>query len=574
MGLIKETQDKLETVNNRLRDVIMRSNSSRSGNFANPPSAYANGGRKDGDSMTLVRSQLEYLEVGLAAAIEDQASQASTRQRENEAAASMAVAQAEGRVEDINRQVQNLLLTVEPDYPEPPDAVGAGLDEKLDYLLASLNKIETELSRASQMSSSRQAQEQVDTVLMGLWDIIQSGYAGIQRRKAERRKTRMEMGLEEDDDEMSADEDMNTNETYSLQAFSTKVQWLYAQATSLKEQKTVLKRQIKQQRELNNRSGSEKDLELQQKSDELARVQALLATTERDAKDSQDRLNKTVKDLETQQASSAANVAASTKASDDQIKERNAKISSLESNNQDLKTKLTAVEASVAAIQTQLSQASESKRTAEATVGQLQKDIKQKDEELERMNVMVAELKTEVTIAKAELEGAYGSRAQRAAEAAALNNNNNNNNKSGSTAELSSQVDQLRTELASTLKEFEDMTKETIAAEKEKLELEGKLDDAMAARTRLESQVAMLQEKLDAEKLKVPAASAGGAPAQKAGATMLSEQFRATMKEERKKFQEELRVCLPSNPPISFIRMHTNYLSCTGGTRKATKVGR
>jgi len=49
------------------------------------------------------------------------------------------------------------------------------------------------------------------------------------------------------------------------------------------------------------------------------------------------------------------------------------------------------------------------------------------------------------------------------------------------------------------------------------------------------------QPATDAEKLKaVPGQGAVGKPS--AGASMLSEQFRATMKEERRKFQEELRV--------------------------------
>jgi hypothetical protein len=88
------------------------------------------------------------------------------------------------------------------------------------------------------------------------------------------------------------------------------------------------------------------------------------------------------------------------------------------------------------------------------------------------------------------------------------------------------------------------------------LELEGKLDDALGAKTSLEAELQSLREKLDrevgslreqldAEKLKAPT-SASGTGGQRAGASMLSEQFRATMKEERKKFQDELRVSMVS----------------------------
>jgi chromosome segregation ATPase len=223
---------------------------------------------------------------------------------------------------------------------------------------------------------------------------------------------------------------------------------------------------------------------------------------------------------------------------------------SLESSSRDLQIKLSEVEANVAATQAQLAEVTEARAVATAEIEKLRKNVKEKDEDLERMNIMVVELKTEATIAKAELEGAYGSRAQRAAEVAALT-------KSSEKSELSSEVDKLKSELASILRELEDMTKETITAEKEKLELESKLDDVLAAKTglesevnslrdRLEREVSRLQEQLDAERLKVPPSPGSLASQPRAGASMLSEQFRATMKEERRKFQEEIRVRLPT----------------------------
>src|SRR5205823_1084062 len=125
-------------------------------------------------------------------------------------------------------------------------------------------------------------QEQMETVMMGLWDIIQSGEEEIRQRKKERRQTRMAQNLPEEED-MSSDEDFNPNEQFSLQAFSAKVQWLYTQATRLKDQKKVLQRQIKQQRELNSKSDATKDAELMQKVEELQRTKDLLTRTEMDA---------------------------------------------------------------------------------------------------------------------------------------------------------------------------------------------------------------------------------------------------------------------------------------------------
>ena len=118
------------------------------------------------------------------------------------------------------------------------------MEVKLDYLGDSLQTIQTQLLRAADLSSSastsRQNSDQVETVLTGLWDIIQSGFAEIQQQKTTRRQNRANSGQTPDDDDMSGDEAVDVNETYSLQAFSAKVQWLYSQATRLREQKSVL----------------------------------------------------------------------------------------------------------------------------------------------------------------------------------------------------------------------------------------------------------------------------------------------------------------------------------------------
>ena len=562
LEFIVDTEKKLEDLASKLYDMASRFNPVSSQVSLEPP---ASRGPEPG---AMVDRQLDYLEKGLAVALEEREREISQNRKEAEVAAAAAAAtlnQVEGKVEALNRQVHEVLRNMEPDYPSPPEISGQALDEQLDYLQDSFRTVQTELARAAELSSStsanKQKNDQMEAVLMGLWDIIQAGYAEMYQQKVERRKARAEKGLEEDEDDMSSDESlMSTDEPYSLQAFSTKVQWLYAQATSLKEQKVVLKRQIKQQRELNNKSSSDKDVELREKTDELQSTRDLLDSSEKVTRDTQDKLAKALNDLDTLQQTSAANESAAAQVARDQLGERDAKISSLESSSKDLQAKLSEVETSVAATQTllaatqaQLVQISDAKTAAEAQAEKLQKEVAEKDEELDRMNIMVVELKTEVTIAKAELDGAYGSRAQRAKEAAALT-------KSSENSELASQNDRLKGELTNILKELEDMTKETIIAEKEKLELENKLDDVLAVKAGLESEVKVLGEKLDrevsqlkeqldAERLRVPPSPGGLNSQPRAGASMLSEQFRATMKDERRKFQEEIRVRLCPHSP-------------------------
>ena len=549
--MISEIEAKLGALNGKLRDLIIDLGPARSIDFDQPE-------RTTGSGASLMR-QLQYLERGLDAAAEERESLTAGIVKESEMAAVAAakseviLVQTQGRIEGLVDQLQD---TFESSVSLPPVPANGSLNDQLDYVEDAIRTIGDEMVRVADMaansSSTRQGDDQVDAVLSGLWDIIQNGLAEAQQQKTTRRKARLEKGLEPDEEDLSDSEAVDPNEAYSLAAFSTKVQWLFAQATSLKEQKSILKRQIKQQRDLNSKSESEKDQvirtkeeELNAKEDELDRLQELLDNTEREAVEKQEELAKALGDMERMQKSNAAN---DTRALQDQLKERAAALVALEISYEEL-------ESNYREVQEQLSEAEKAEAALkqelvdkEKAVADKEKEMRDKDEEIDRLNVMVIESKTEMAFAKAELDGAYGSRRERAAEVATLT-------QSKELEGLTTQVAQLKAELASTLRDFEDITRESIAAEREKIEIEAKLDDFMAAkesleaeantaRRRLEAEVARLQDQLDGERLKVPPSPALGGP--RAGATMLSEQFRATMKEERKKFQEELRVSFAS----------------------------
>ncbi|CAK7222805.1 hypothetical protein SBRCBS47491_004988 [Sporothrix bragantina] len=557
MQSMTDAERQIEDLNGRLREIIVRFNPKKNGGYDGPP-ASSNGGNDSGDGLSV---QIQYLSEGLGVAQQEQQINAAEAARQSDLGA--ALTQFESRMSAVNDQLERILsASATPLSPIPSVSgvgSGMGLNNQLSWLEDVLPTIETEVGRAAEVASasatSQQAAQQVETILMGLWDIIQSGFADLQRKREERKASRAQMGLADDEDgDMSGDESpISLDETYSLQAFSAKVQWLYSQTTKLREHKSVLKRQIKQQRELNNKSDAEKDQELQDKVAELQTAAAALQNktvelqqTQRAAEEAQEQLARTLLDLNEAQETIAQKdneVAQASRSAEQMRSEGTNKLSALESQSSQLQAAVAKAEADVASLSAQLKEATDARDAAAANAEQAAKDVQARDSELEQLNAMVVELKTEATIAKAELEGAYGSRTQRAKDVAALA-------KSAENEELQAQLDRMKRELASTLKEYEDLTKDTIAAEREKLDLEGQLDDALAAkasleadaratREKLEATVASLKEELDAEKLKVSPTSGGGTS--RAGASMLSEQFRATMKEERKKFQEELR---------------------------------
>ena len=556
--MIAEIESKLEALNGKLRDVIIGLGPARSIDFGKPDPATGSGASLTG--------QLDYLERGLVAVAEEQESYTAGMSKDAQIAAAAAakseaaLAQAEGRIEGLIDQLHDVFQQ-QPSVSPPPEPRDGSLSDQIDFVEKAIRTIGDEMIRAADVgaaaSSNRQEADQANAMLSGLWDIIQNGLFEAQQQKATRRKTRAEKGLEPDEEDMSDSEPVDPSEPYSLSAFSAKVQWLFAQAMSLKEQKTVLKRQIKQQRELNNKSGSEKDQvirakeeELSAKEDEIDRLQMMLDDNERAITEKQEQLAKALGDMERMQKSNAAN---DTQALKDQLKERSASLAALEASYEEVESNYREVQNQLSDAETTAAALKKDLADKEKDVADREREMKERDEEIERLNVMVVEFKTEMAFAKAELDGAYGSRRERAAEVAALA-------QSTELEELNAQVAKLKAELASTLRDFEDITRESIAAEREKIDLEAKLDDAVAAREsleaetrrardRLEAEVARLQEQLDAERLKVPPSPGGltaGAAAPRAGAAMLSEQFRATMKEERKKFQEELRVSFAS----------------------------
>ncbi|KAF5006115.1 hypothetical protein FDECE_7487 [Fusarium decemcellulare] len=756
---ISDMEVRLENLNGSLRDAIVRFNPSKNDEYLEPP--FGVPGMEPGE---MLRNQMDYLEMGLVA-IEAEQDSSEDHGTAND--------KFGPRIEALNRQVRDLLLTVDPDYPAAPQPSQNNIEAQFAYLEDSLRAADSELERAVQAaragSLSKPDNDQVETVLMGLWDIMQSGFTNIKREKEERRRARMERGYQ---DEEVSDDEFDVDEPFTITGFSNRVQWLYSQATTLKDQKSVLKRQIKQQRELNNKSDAEKDEELQRKQEELEESQMLLARAERDAMNAQTMLSETLDELENarsaasnigsskaeaeesngkiaaleadvkrlqadlagaagaagaahaqveereekiaaletdlkqlqsdlagaassanaaqsqiadreskiqaleaeleyletaqaqieerdnkiaalqtelQQATAAqgqveernakvaalesevqqanalrdqmeesnakiaaleaelektsavearleernarvahlesdmellqadlAGAAGAAGAAQAQIEERNAKIAALEadikqleanlvvaeSSTKDTRNQLTGVDSVIDALNAQLDEVSKSKNMAEESARSLQqqvteqkeelaakkKALKAKEDELEELNMNFVETKTELTIAQAELDGAYGTRAERAADVAAIKT-------SAEVVKLQNQITRLKNELSGTVQELEDVTKETLGAEREKIELENKLEDVLTTKTSLEGEVTTLrerlesemdkarehitklQEELDGERLKAIPPNGGTGR----GATMLSEQFRATMREERKKFQENIR---------------------------------
>lgn len=369
MQMIAQTEQRLDDLNSRLREVIVKVNPARDGTYGTPP---VSGTNRDGTGEMLQR-HLEYLERSIAT-IDQEHTQAlakntqesekkvSQRLRESQAAIDRRLQESEATaerrlqesesameetLEGLNRELRGLLLPYDADRPEPPQISDNGVDDQLEYFQDSLGALEIELSRAASNAGKNLGNqdnlEQMETVMMGLWEIIQSGEEEKRQRKLERRKTRTAQNLPEEDDD-SGDEAGGPNEPFSLQGFSAKVQSLYTEATRFKDQKKVLQRQIKQQRELNSKSDATKDAEMVQKVEELERTKDLLTRTEMDADKVREQLSLMMEKLDEarqqeqlREQSHTNDESSKVRAAQAELDQKNETITALEEELQDLK---------------------------------------------------------------------------------------------------------------------------------------------------------------------------------------------------------------------------------------------
>ncbi|KAK8077760.1 hypothetical protein PG996_003930 [Apiospora saccharicola] len=531
MKLITDTETKLEMFNQQLRELVRTVDPAKNNGYKAPPS----GQLEPGD---MIGSHLNYLDGALAEV-------KSSIGNNPEAAESIQAA---------NQQIQELLLSHgSAGYPSPPQ-MGADLNDQFDYLQDAIRVAGQSMDRAAALAAAssdvKQKGDQSEAVLMGLWDIIQAGLADAEQRKRDRRKTRMDKGINAEEEDMSDNEGFDPNETYSLQAFSAKVQWLFAQAASLKDKKGVLERQIKQQRELNSKSDVEKEEAMKAKDEEIDQARSQLAQVEREADGIRQQLSDALTELDTahnSQKQGNAEQDAAIKEATEKLKERNAKIASLEADSRDIQMRLTTAETNIAIITRQLQDANQAKDEADKAVTEKEADVtaktdelKSKQNEIDELMGMVAEFKMRATMAEAELDGAYGSRRERALEAAALYDKDGTKQLQDKVATLTPRVAELETELRGTVKDLKDITKQAIDAEAKIADLEAELDrTAQQARREKEE----LQESLDREKLSRGALSPGMplSPGGSRSSSIVTDSYREALRAERKKHDEQLR---------------------------------
>ena len=465
-----DVEGRVEDLNMQVRSMILDMNPAKE-DLPNPAQELSDDPQ---NPMDVLDGQMGFLERCLETV---------KRLQERDRSRSLSDNALEEKMETINTKLFEIMTAHDQDraskYTPPPEALGQSLPDQVDYLGGGLSAVYRRLKElneeadgtSEQLKSYQGRAEKYASVVGGLWDLLNPP-------------------------DVNSPGGTPMSEKFSLQAFSTMVQDMHRKYSMLEDQKVVLTRQIQQQRELNATADTAKDSKLIEAREQLEKTKAELQGKHEEASTHGEKLGVVQAELEAVKRTLALR--------DEQQSMGDAKALS------ELKAQASEREAELIS---QIEAKSAAATKTEAMLQELEADV--------------VRLRTELTMAKAALDSAHGTRAQRAAEAA------------GETPELRARIATLEQELRDTINDYQAMTRASIEFEKEREALENAAD---GLRDRVEGlEAALAEERIQGLGAKSPTGEKG------TGAAVLKTEFRKMMRETRTEHIKALRV---SSSPV------------------------
>lgn len=544
-------QSRLEHFNDQLRSVI--SEASKTRGVSLPPEPNYNELDND-DPNAKLNSRFDQIESNLRALQQQEGSNQES-------------AYVEEQLEGLNSQLYNTLkfspvAQTITDLQAPPNATGHGYQPQLAYLEESLLNIEQLLRRHAEDSDTPKDAEdkyttqtkkldEYEATIGGLWEIMQAEQSLL-------RTPPLDEGRFSGTD--SAPRSPLTD-SFSLPAFSSRVQHLFNRASSANEQHDILRRQIQQQRELNGKSDAEKDRQIEELT---CKQEKLLASGEQmqdevaKAMAQQQQAETEVNQLKVELLNVENEFAELRRAAELKHQEREEMARQLQAQQENtghLQQEIQELEAQAANMES--SSAQHADLTAQLTAANTAREQAEEKhtaamKEMEQVEMEVVRLSTELTMAQAELDGAYGSRAERAKEAQGSEVQVLAQRNAEITAELealraelgdNSRVNALEQELQAMTNDFQELTREALQMEHERGQLDSLIDGLRDRCEALEGQLS--DERVRWMGLKSPANGEPGAgpPAKESmSVTVMRQEFKKMMRETRAEGVRLLRV--------------------------------
>jgi chromosome segregation ATPase len=474
-----------------------------------------------------------------------------------------ALKDAEQRLKDVNNRLRDMMLRADPEQKmEPPPLLSSGagnvrpetqIQEHLGYLAVGLDTLE-----AHQARTLHDAQTSTDDSVTKLED-INVRLHGMLERTGTTDQAPLAMPLDSQGKSMQA----------QFALAMTALDRLNQRLDLLINQKEILGRQIQQQRDLNFKSDAQKDAQIRDLADEIDEARRLQSIAEREEQSLHDQVNLLMEQIDSARQEAALMEQQHNMSSNNALRaEKEARRQAEGDFLAQLKSKqdqYTQLQADMARLQENFDLQMQSHLTM---VNDLTKAKESADIEIQRCRAEMKELESEVvraqtdlTVVRAELDGAYGTRAQRAADVSMnpaiqkeiddLNDNNmalqrqidylksEHQNAGAGSEELQSKVGLLQKELKETIEDYEVMTRASIEFEKERDQLESQIDSLRERGEALEAQ-------LSEEKLKWLGTKNGGpgqgGPTESTSTMILKNEFKKMMRDTRAENMKALRV--------------------------------
>ncbi|KAJ5168329.1 uncharacterized protein N7482_003923 [Penicillium canariense] len=479
--------------------------------------------------------------------------------------------ESQTRLEELSQRMCNMLIQANPDeFVDPPPHPGGPssvVDAHIAYLENGLNSLGS-LRGAPAMDTGGGAAPEAEGAWKEQLTDINSRVQSIVDRFGLTRSPTLPPPPAASDGEGLEEQ---------LSYLQTGLDGLASRVDGVLEQKSILTTQIQQQRELNSKSDAERDAHIADLTEQLTQVRKDHEISERESKANRDELDVVMQQLEAQRhnGSSQDEVQAALVQAEGEIARLQSVVESLHAEADARTEEVREAHDHAEAVREAHDRAGREVAQLEAEIQQIRTDADarlkeafdqraQAEEESTRLQNEMTELEgevvritTELTMVKAELDGAYGTRAQRAAEVAAnpeiqkeidsLRTRNIELTEELATfkgqqggGDLQQRADTLEKELRETLDDYEAMTKASIEFEKERERFEGVIDSMRDRCEQLEQQLS--EERINWMNLNSPGSVGRDGTSETTSTMVLKNEFKKMMRDTRNENMKILKV--------------------------------
>lgn len=591
LQVLEHTEKQLDDMNNRLRDMVLQADPNQQINM--PPQKLTSPAAQQSGAQ--IQAHLDYLGRALESMEAAQSRTVQDAQRE--------VYDSEDQMEDINLRLHDMLQKTNSVVQSPsgiaPDSRGKSLqsqlsfsnmvlerlDQRVEHLVEQKEILSRQIQQQRELNSKSDAQR--DAQIMGLTNELSDAkrQQAVLEEEAETAANQIHLLMEQLDsarqESVLLDQKRHSDDRKVLQVEKDG-------RKKAEDNLTKLKGILQAERDAKKKA-----------EDHLAKLKGALQAEKAAkgrAEESLSKLQTTLqaeKDSKSRAEESLTKLQSTLQAGNDAQRQINENIAQLQAALQAEKEARSRAEDSLAQQEGSLRQERDARRHADDTLTQLQETLEaekdaarnlegqltevqgdldeakidkaQAEAEVERCRIEIKDLEsavvraqTDLTVVRAELDGAYGTRAQRAADVTMnpavqkeiddLNDKNTSlqneinylKAQDSGNSELKNKIDVLQKELKDTIEDYELMTKASIEFEKDREQLEAAVDTLREKCEALEAQLS--DEKVKWLGMKSPGVQGPGSPS--TSTMVLKNEFKKMMRDTRAENLKALRVRL------------------------------